>query len=66
MGEKLLLKTTLYDELKKIDSELFKLYESRNMKYADLKVIETKISCLLQHKKCIESLIQICVDRNKF
>lgn len=69
MNEKkpLLLKTTLYERLHSLTKELSRLHEElEHMPMADVKVITTKISCLSQHKKDIEDIIMICVDRNKF
>lgn len=66
MSEKLLLKTTLYDELNKTNSEIIKLFEKRNDKFADLKVIDAKLMVLNEHKKFVENIIEICVQRNKF
>ena len=66
MSEKLLLKTTLNDELNRTNSEIIKLFEKRNDKFADLKVIDAKLMVLNEHKKFVEHVIEICVQRNKF
>lgn len=65
-NEKLLLKKTLFDELKKTNDEIKKLEQNVSEKFADVKVIYAKISCLKSHKEFVQRLIDICVNRNKF
>lgn len=65
-NEKLLLKKTLFDELKKTNEEIKKSEQSVSLEFADTKVIYAKISCLESHKSFVQKLIDICVNRNKF
>ena len=52
--EKLLLKKTLFDELKRTNEEI------RNSQ------MDFERKMLQQHKDFIQHIIDICVDRNKF
>ena len=64
--ERGLLKKVLYSKLNDINKELSRIESMKNYANADVKVLSTKESVLLQHKKDIEEIIMICVDRNKF
>lgn len=64
--EKCLLKKTLYAKLNSINKELSRLNSMKSYPNVDIKVISTKYDCLSQHKKDIEDIITICVDRNRF
>lgn len=55
MSEKLLLKKTLFEELKKVNEQLkFPL------------ITDSERRMLQSHKDFIQCIIDICVDRNKF
>lgn len=67
MAEKLLLKRRLYEMLNTINKEMVQLEKKYMICQKDEESYYcTKLECLSQHKKDIEELIMICVDRNKF
>ena len=67
MSEKLLLKRRLYGMLNTINKEMSQL-EKRYLNCLDEEesYYATRLECLSRHKKDIEEIIMICVDRNKF
>lgn len=64
--EKLLLKKTLFDELKSTTNEIEKLEDFKKNEHAYVPSIDAKLTCLNQHKEFVQKCIQICVVRNKF
>lgn len=68
MADKLALKKTLFDELKKTNDEIKELENHKNENNDLYSLIENdaKLSCLKSHKEFVQRLIDICVNRNKF
>lgn len=64
--ERSILKKAIYNKLNAINKELSRIESMKNFPNADMKTLSIKESCLSQHKKDIEDLIAICVDRNRF
>ena len=61
-------KTRIYEMLNDINKEIKYLENTiKNHEInVDYKVVTIKLNCLLQHKRDIEELISLCVDRNRF
>lgn len=59
-------KTRIYEMLNNINKELSRLESQKSSANADMKVISIKELCLSEHKKDIEELISLCMDRNRF
>ena len=64
--KRLLLKKALFNELKRVNEEIGRLYKVSKDKYCDHAVVDAKLSIYQDYKDFIQHLIDICVDRNKF
>ena len=64
--KRLLLKKALFNELKRVNEEIGRLYKISKDKYCDRAVVNAELSIYQDYKDFIQHLIDICVDRNKF